>query len=116
MTMIRGLDDELQRVTFDPPSDDAEYAPDDVAAILADPHARYSVAQYPGIAFWADRAETRPDEDTEWTGYEQPTGRVLMVMVGDDRRIPTDPEDVTLIPEDAYCPDCGQLGCGWGRA
>lgn len=85
--------------------------PEDVAAILADPDARYSVRQYPGIAFWADKAEGEPDEDTEWSGYVNATGRVLMVMVGDDTRHSVDPEDVTRIPEDGYCPGCGQIGC-----
>jgi len=32
-------------------------------------------------------------------------------MVGDDREFSVDPEDVTEIPENAYCPECGQIGC-----
>ena len=88
-----------------------EYVPEAVAALLADPEARYAVAQYPGVAFSADRPEAEADEDTEWTGYTIPTGRVLMVMVGDDHRFSVDPADVSLIDEDASCASCGQIGC-----
>jgi len=82
-----------------------------IEQIMADPDARFTVDGWRGIAFYALRAETIPDEDTEWTGQEAPTGNVVMVMVGDDREHSIDPLDVTLIPEDAYCPECGQIGC-----
>ncbi len=77
-----------------------------------DLEARYTVDGWgAGIAFWIDGPELVPDEDTEWTGYEAPTGRVLVVMVGDDRRHSVDPEDLTLLDELAYCFECGQVGC-----
>jgi hypothetical protein len=85
--------------------DDATYT------LLPDKDARYSVSDYRGVAFawWGD--ETAPDEDTEWSGYEVPTGRVVMVMVGDDRRFSIDPDACTILHDDDYCPGCGQIGC-----
>jgi len=64
-----------------------------------------------GIAWRAYEYETEPDEDTEWTGYEVATGRVMAHMVGDDRGFPFDPDDLTMIHDDDYCPGCGQVGC-----
>ena len=73
--------------------------------------ARYTVKGYDGIAFAYIGDETEPDADTEWSGIEVPTGRVVMVMVGDDRRHSIDPEDCTALADDDYCPECGQVGC-----
>ena len=78
-----------------------------------DTDTRYTVAGYGGVAFYIHRAETRPDGDTEWTGLEQPTGMVEMVMVGDDRIHIIDPDDITPIADEDYCSGCGQTGCGW---
>lgn len=72
---------------------------------------RYQVAHWPGIAVRIDREETEPDDDTEWSGIEEPTGRVLVVMVGDDVRTAVDPEDLTPIEDADYCSECGQIGC-----
>lgn len=71
----------------------------------------YAVRGYRGIAFHVLGWETEPDEDTEWSGYEMRTGRVVVVMVGDDRRHAVDPEDVTALDDLAYCAVCGQVGC-----
>ena len=75
---------------------------------------RYRVARSPGVAYWFDKPQTEPDEDTEWSGIENETGMALMVMVGDDRRHVVDPADITLIKRSEYCSDCGQIGCTWG--
>ena len=72
----------------------------------------YTVKGYRGIAFYVLGWETEPDEDTEWTGMETRTGRVLAVMVGDDYRHSVDPEDLAPIAREAYCGGCGQIGCG----
>jgi hypothetical protein len=72
----------------------------------------YRVARYSGIAFYVLGWETEPDTDTEWSGYETRTGRVLAVMVGDDRRHRVDPEDLAPLAESAFCHSCGQIGCG----
>lgn len=71
----------------------------------------YAVRGYRGIAFYVLGWETEPDEDTEWSGYEVRTGRVVVVMVGDDRRFAVDLEDVTALDDLAYCAECGQVGC-----
>jgi len=72
----------------------------------------YSVAGYRGVAFHVLGWETAPDADTEWTGYEERTGNVLAVMVGDDYRHSVDPSDLTPLSSREYCRDCGQIGCG----
>ena len=71
----------------------------------------YAHARYPGVAFYILGWETRPDEDTEWTGIEERTGKVLAVMVGDDYRHRCDPEDLTPLDRAAFCGECGQIGC-----
>lgn len=75
----------------------------------------YSVKGYAGVAFTVLGWETKPDEDTEWSGYEQRTGNVIAVMVGDDRQHSVDPDDLAPLAEDAFCRECGQIGCGHGR-
>ena len=72
----------------------------------------YTVKGYKGIAFYVLGWETEPDEDTEWSGYEQRTGNVLAVMVGDDYRHRVDLDDLTPLESDKFCHDCGQIGCG----
>jgi len=72
---------------------------------------RVRVAGYPGIAFTYEGREMVPDEDTEWTGLLAPTGMVEVVMVGDDRVHVVDPDDLTPLADNEYCPECGQIGC-----
>ena len=84
------------------------YEADD-AAFPAD---AYSVAGWgAGIAWRVYGWETEPTEDTEWDGIEERTGRVVVVMVGDDRRFSVDPDDLTPLGELDYCASCGQVGC-----
>lgn len=78
----------------------------------------YRVQGFGGIAFhYAGRErqdEIDPDSGenvTEWTGQQIETGRALLVMVGDDRRHPVDPDDVEPLDPDDYCHECGQIGC-----
>lgn len=73
--------------------------------------ATYTADGYGGVAWRVTGWETKPDEDTEWTGFEVPTGMLVAHMVGDDRDFTFDPDDLTAIPDDAYCPECGQVGC-----
>ncbi len=73
----------------------------------------YTAYGYGGIAFRAFALETEPDEDTEWTGIENPTGNILAHMIGDDRTFSFDPDDLTPIEDNDYCSCCGQVGCGW---
>lgn len=72
----------------------------------------YTVRRYGGGVAWRVLGwETEPDEDTEWSGYEVRTGRVVCRMVGDDRDFAFDPDDVTPLPRAAFCGVCGQVGC-----
>lgn len=79
---------------------------------LAFPASAYAVRGHGGIAWHVHGWQTEPDEDTEWTGYETRTGRVVCTMIGDDRRFVFDPEDLAPIDEEDYCHQCGQIGCG----
>ena len=72
----------------------------------------YRAKGYDGVAWYVYGWETEPDEDTEWTGIEERTGRVIAVMVGDDRRFIFDTDDLTPLADDEYCGSCGQIGCG----
>ena len=86
-----------------------DYEPDTAAF----PAEAYSVAGWgAGIAWYVRGWETEPDEDTEWTGIEPRTGRVVATMIGDDRRFVIDPEDLSPLGELDYCAACGQIGCG----
>ena len=39
-------------------------------------------------------------------------GRCVVVMVGDDRKHVVDADDCVEIAREAYCGECGQMGCG----
>jgi hypothetical protein len=76
------------------------------------PGGGYKVAGWGAGVAWAVLGwETEPDEDTEWSGYETRTGKIIAVMIGDDRYFSLDPEDVEPIPRESYCGECGQIGC-----
>lgn len=72
----------------------------------------YAVEGYRGIAWYVLGWQTEPDEDTEWSGIENRTGRLVCRMVGDDRDFAFDPDDVSPLERSAYCAGCGQIGCG----
>ena len=72
---------------------------------------RVTVDGYRGIAFWVLGPTTSTDED----GDEYDTGEIDVRMVGDDRTFVVDPDDCTPIDDEEFCPDCGQVGCGWGH-
>jgi hypothetical protein len=63
----------------------------------------------PGAAEWYD------DDAKEWVFDEEPepvrTGRVIVVMIGDDRHHTVDEDDVQPLAREDYCGECGQVGC-----
>lgn len=65
-----------------------------------------------GVAWRVEGWETEPDEDTEWSGIENPTGLLLAHMIGDDRTFRFEPDQLTALHGDVC--SCGQVGCGWG--
>lgn len=71
----------------------------------------YRVEGYGAVAWYVRGWETEPDEETEWTGIEERTGRLVCVMVGDDKRFTFEPSEVTPINRADYCGECGQIGC-----
>lgn len=95
---------------------------------------RFTLAGSPGVARRIVRYATEMTEES-WTLicededcdheisemcwlYDEPEevedrSRVVVVMVGDDREEIVDVDDLTEIPEDGYCPGCGQTGCDW---
>jgi hypothetical protein len=71
----------------------------------------YRIDGWCGIAWHILGWEIGSDEDTEWGGYEVRTGKLIAVMIGDDRHFAVDPDDVSELHEDDYCRVCGQIGC-----
>ena len=63
------------------------------------------------VAWYVYGHELEPDEDTEWSGISNRTGRVLASMVGDDQAFAVDIEDLEIIDDKDYCSSCGQIGC-----
>ena len=53
-----------------------------------------------GVAFWLKAI----DEDDN---------RARVVMVGDDRVYTVDLDDCSVLKDNEYCVECGQIGCGW---
>lgn len=87
-------------------------------------NARYTVDGCRGIAFYLRGYATRtveeeyvedgPDgEPIYFYEFEEieDTSMVRAIMVGDDREHIVDVADLTVIAEDDYCPECGQIGC-----
>ncbi len=75
----------------------------------------YSVESYPGIAWrvfgWEIERGKWADDDGEEMDIERRTGKLICVMIGDDRRFSFDPEDIKEIKREEYCGVCGQIGC-----
>jgi hypothetical protein len=82
----------------------------------------YTVKGHRGIAWYVLGWEMEPgksewyDEDAgEWMFDEEPepvrTGRVVAVMIGDDRHFAFDKDDIEPLAREAYCGECGQIGC-----
>jgi hypothetical protein len=78
------------------------------------PAPAYKVQGWGDVAWHVLGWQTVPDEDTEWSGYEQRTGRVTCAMVGDDRHFHFYEDDLTPIAREDYCGSCGQIGCAHG--
>lgn len=74
----------------------------------------YTVKGYSGIAWYVLGWETVPDEDTEWSGVEVRTGRIICVMVGDDSHFSFNHDEITPLKPEDYCGSCGQIGCCHG--
>ena len=90
--------------------------------------AHYRIAGYGGIAWYLrGYAKTYTEESWEYIGegdtedeanylYNEPeqvvdTTRVIAVMVGDDRPFEVDVDELTLLPREDFCGQCGQIGC-----
>ena len=74
----------------------------------------YQTVRGPDVAWRVLGWETEPDEDTEWSGIENRTDRLIVRMVGDDRHFAAEPDEIVPLPDEAYCSECGQIGCDHG--
>jgi hypothetical protein len=67
----------------------------------------------PDFSFAMDSFGEEYEYDTgngEWV--ENPdSGRVLVCMVGDNRKYELDREDLTPLAREEFCGECGQIGC-----
>ncbi len=76
------------------------------------PAEAYTVDGYSGVAWRVYGWELESRMNDEFDDVEEVrTGRVVCVMVGDDRRFTFEPEDLTPLNEEDYCGSCGQIGC-----
>lgn len=81
------------------------------APMTLDLNARYSVQGYPGVTFYVEGyVETKDPETGE---VEENDTMVRAIMVGDDRVHLIDVDDLTLLDDGDYCPECVQIGCEW---
>lgn len=81
----------------------------------------YMLNDWKGCAYWIlgwqlEYSEESIEEDEDGnTIYSEPelqrTGRLIVCMVGDDRFETCEPEELTPIEEDEFCPGCGAIGC-----
>ena len=83
----------------------------------------YTVSGYRGVAWrvygWELQDVLEEDfyddeTDTLVVGtefIEERTGKVVCVMVGDDRRFTFEPSELMPLDDDDYCGSCGQIGC-----
>ena len=72
----------------------------------------YRVLGSSAVAWRITGYEFEPDEDTEWSGYQIATGRLIGHMIGDDRDETFDVDDLEPISDEDFCRGCGQIGCG----
>jgi hypothetical protein len=72
----------------------------------------YTIAgSHAGVAWYVLGWETEPDEETEWTGMEPRTDRLVVCMVGDDCHYAVETDEVVELAREDYCGECGQVGC-----
>ena len=80
--------------------------------------AHFRVKGWAGIAFVAmGYLAEYPEltEDDPEPGLVLDKSRIVVVMVGDDKRHIVAASDLIPLNEDEFCPECGQIGCGHGR-
>lgn len=71
-----------------------------------------------GVAYYArghpvTRSEGWDEAEGFWSETESVEAqRLVVVMVGDDEGHEVDVDDMTPVPREAFCGECGQMGCG----
>lgn len=76
----------------------------------------YATERRPMI-FYVEDEEGNEHEEEDWSETEEveDTDRIRVVMVGDDHVHTVDRDELEELPEEGYCPGCGQIGCGHYR-
>lgn len=79
---------------------------------------RFRVKRWPAVAvvamgYFAEYPE--PSEEDQEPELMSDESRIVVVMVGDDKRHIVAASDLIPLNEDEFCPECGQIGCGHGR-
>lgn len=72
----------------------------------------------PYMAYYVDEDGNEfeaPSDDGAGDWIDGDGSRLRLVMVGDDCEFEADADECTLLSDDDFCADCGQLGCGHGR-
>ena len=78
-----------------------------------DMSAHYKVAGVNGVSWYLIGYVETANEDTDWTGImDVDTETVRAIMVGDNRVHEIGVDELEVIPEDSFCRECGQIGCG----
>ena len=74
----------------------------------------YRVDGYNGVAwqFLQHPRVTEYDDFGDAVDQTENSEQAVMMMVGDDRQFTFDMDEIHAIPDDSFCRDCGQIGCG----
>ena len=75
------------------------------------PAEAYAVKRCNGVAHYVLGWELSFNQDSEFSGEMERTGRVVVVMAGDDRSFTCDVDDLSPLDREKYCGECGQIGC-----
>jgi hypothetical protein len=76
---------------------------------------RYASRSVPVMCLMDDEAGNECEVESDEFDTEEDRTQVVAVMVGDDREFVFPVADLSLLGEDEFCYECGQIGCGHGR-
>lgn len=71
----------------------------------------YASNEVPVIGYTLDDLGNQVECETGEFETETDYSKVVVVMVGDDRKHTVDVDDLTELVDGSYCHTCGQIGC-----